>query len=934
MRLFMLVWLALGAILAGPVAAQAPKAAVAAAAPLSALVQAVDIPNESFTLPNGLRVVVHTDRKAPIVAVSVWFHIGSKDEPEGKSGFAHLYEHLLFYGSENNDENFFNKMNSIGATDLNGSTWLDRTNYYETVPTPALELALFLESDRMGHLLGAVTQEKIDAQRAVVQNEKRMGDNNPMGLTQYATLEALFPPGHPYRHSTIGSMADLAAASMSDVRSWFRNNYGPNNAVLVLAGDIDVATARPMVERYFGAIPRGPEIKRFPAPVPVWTTTRRLTMYDKIPTADIGFNWVVPGQLEADSILTNIATTVLAGGSSSRLYNDLVRDKKLAVSVSGGTQAFEKVSFASISATAAPGVDPKLLEARMDVLITEFLKTGPTADEVSRVATRAVAGTIRGLEQVGGDSGKAVTLAESALYAGDPNFFKTELARYAAATPETVLAAARKWLSRGDFRLTVMPGERPAAEEAPLPASAKPEDATPITRIKRMDAPKVAGLPDFAAPKIERATLSNGLKVELAQRDAVPVVRIMLNLAAGHGADDRAMLGVQGMALSLLDEGAAGMTGPQIAEARERLGASISAGASTDRTQLSLNALKPNLGASLALFADVVQRPDFPAAEVERVRGQTLAGIDQELSDPASTLQRLVSPLLYGTAHPYGVPSTGSGTPEGVKAVTRGALQAWHKRWVRPDNGIIHVVGDITLAELLPQLEASFGTWKPDAGLTKGSITFPPIPMATSARIILIDKPGSPQSYIRSGIVLPVKGKDDDIALGAAQTVLGGLPTSRLITNLRETKGWAYYAGSGLSSASEELVALTIAPVQTDKTGDSIAEIISDLDALASGKRPITQAERDEAVNSTIRSLPGDFESGGTLLGTMARNATLGRPDDYFAKLGARMEALTVADLNAAAKRLSSANLLWTVVGDRKLVEPQLKKLGLPVEVR
>lgn len=919
------------AALAAPAAAPAAPA-LPAPAPVAALVAAVDIPHDQFTLKNGLRVIVHTDRKAPIVAVSVWYHIGSKDEPAGKTGFAHLFEHLMFYGSENNDAVFFKKLEDVGATDSNGTTWFDRTNYFENVPTPALELALFLESDRMGHLLGAVTQAKLDAQRGVVQNEKRQGDNNPLGLTEYAKLAALFPDGHPYRHSTIGSMADLDNASLDDVRAWFAANYGPNNAVLVLAGDIDLKTARPLVEKYFGDIAAGPPVKRFDAPVPVWTTTRRETLNDQIPTPQLSRNWVLPGRLDPAQPLVDTAMAILAGGTSSRLYNDLVRDKKLAVAVGGGVQAFEKVSMAEIGVTVAPGVDPAVVEKRIDELMAAFLKDGPTADEVGRIATRAVSGTIRGLEAVGGFGGKAVTLAEGAVYAGDSNYYKRELAAYADATPASVAGAARRWLAQGDYRQTVLPGARPPAE-AVAPPRPPTAPAAPVPRVARMPEPRVGTSPLLGVAAIERATLANGMKVELARRDTVPLVRMLISFDAGFGADDRQRLGIQGLALNLLDEGAGGLTGPQIAEARERLGAGIGAGAAADRTRVSLDALKPNLAASLALFADIVQRPDFAPAELERVRGQTLAGIAREESDPASITRRLLPVALYGADHPYGVPGTGSGTVAGVKAVTRADLVAWHKRWLRPDNGQIFVVGDIAMAELKPLLEASFGGWQPDAAVAKETKTFPPIPEAKASRIVLIDRPGSPQSYIRGGVVLPVKGSDDPIALRAANDILGGLSTSRLNMDIREEKAWAYGVGSNFNDASERLYALIVAPVQTDRTGDSIAAMIADVKALRTDK-PIDQAERDKAINNSVRSLPGDFESGGALLGAIEKNAVYGRGDDYYGKLVPRLEALTPAQLNAAAQLLSTDRFTWFIVGDRKAVEPQLAKLGIPVEVR
>jgi len=909
--------------------ATASRAALPAPAPVAELVKSIDIPYERFTLDNGLRVIVHTDRKAPIVAVSVWYHIGSKDEPAGKTGFAHLFEHLMFGGSENNPGSYLKTLEGIGATQLNGTTWFDRTNYYENVPTPALPLALYYESDRMGHLLGAVTQAQLDIQRGVVQNEKRQGDNNPLGLTEYATLKALFPEGHPYRHSTIGSMADLDAASMADVRAWFKANYGPNNAVLVLAGDIDVATARPLVEKFFGAIPAGPEVKRYDAPVPVWTTTRTETLYDQIPTPQLSRNWVVPGWLDDDSTLVDIGLTILAGGSSSRLYNELVRDKKLAVGVSGGIQQFEKVSMASISTTLAEGADPKAVEAVIDRVLADFIKNGPTADEVSRVATRSAAGTVRGLEAV---SRKASKLAEGAVYAGDPDYYKKELAAVAAATPATIQAAAAKWLAKGDYRQTVLPGARPPAEAVAPPAT-PPAPAAPVPVTPRPPAPAVGGTPSLAVPEVTRATLSNGLKVELVTRPSIPVVRLALSFDAGFAADDREKLGVQGLGLGLLDEGAAGMTGPQIAEARERLGAGIGAGAGPDRTRLSLDALKPNLAASLALFADIVQRPDFKPADIERVRGQLLTGIALEEADPGSITTRILPVELYGSSHPYGVPSSGSGTTAGVKAVTRDDLLAWHRAWIRPDNATIFAVGDITMAELQPLLETSFGNWQTAAGVAKGTTPAVAVPAPKGSRIILVDRPGSPQSYIRGGVVLPVKGTDDPIALRAANDILGGLFSSRLNMDIREAKSWAYGVGSGIGSGKQRVSFQIVAPVQANRTGDAMAAIIADVKALRQAQ-PITPDERTAAIDNTVRSLPGEFESGGALLGALERNELLGRGDDYYGKLVPRLTALTPAQLNEAAKLLDTSDFTWVVVGDRKLVEPQLKQLGLPVEVR
>lgn len=939
--------------------APAPTAFLAATEPASvaALVKAVDIPYESFTLDNGLRVIVHTDRKAPVVAVSVWYHIGSKDEPKGKTGFAHLFEHLMFNGSENANEDFFKPLETVGATDLNGTTWFDRTNYFETVPTGALDMALFLESDRMGHLLGAIDKAKLDNQRGVVQNEKRQGDNEPYGLVEYAQLAALFPEGHPYRHSTIGSMADLDAASLDDVKNWFRSHYGPNNAVLVLAGDIDAATARAKAQKWFGDIARGPETPRPAVDVPTLKGPVDQVMKDRVAQTRIYRNWVVPGLNDPDLIPLDLGMDVLGGLASSRLDNALVRKARTAVSVTAGVQQFEKISIVEVTADVKPGVDAKLVAKQLDDLIADFVKKGPTADEVRRAATRQVAGEIAGLETVGGFSGKAVTLAEGAVYSGDPEKYKKDLLAAAAATPASIRAAVRKWLGRPAFRLVVEPGERTETDMAAAGGSAvaapgggmspryyrdpKMEGGAaapgisqtmqPKTAVDRSSFPKVEDIKDLTFPAIERTTLSNGVQVVFARRTTVPTVRLSISFDAGNAADPKAKLGTQGLMLSLLDEGAGKLDSIGIAEAQERLGAQISASATMDRTSVSMFALKANLAPSLDLLADIVQRPTFAPAEIERLRAQILAGISAENAQPRGIARRTLPILLYGKLHPYGVPMSGSGTEEGVKAVTRADLLAFHQTWIRPDNAKIFVTGDTTLDELKPLLEARFGSWAKPA-TAKGEKVFAMDRMARPARIVLIDRPQSPQSYIMAGQLLPTRGLDDPITLITANEVLGGSFLSRLNMDLRETKGWAYGAFTQVPMLRETMPLYLVAPVQTDKTGASIAAAIGDMKAFLAAKG-VDDEERERTINNQIRSLPGSFETSNDLLGALVQIDTLRRPDDYYAQLPARYRAMSAKQLDEAARAaIRPDNLIWVIVGDAAQVEPQLKDIGLPVE--
>ena len=914
-------------------------------ASLAALVAKVQIPFEQFALPNGLRVVVHTDRKAPLVHVGVWYAVGSVDEPVGRSGFAHLFEHLMFYGSEHHADDHFKPMEAIGATDFNGTTSFDRTNYFQTVPTPALDMALFLESDRMGWLLPALTQEKLDAQRKVVLNEKWQSDNEPGGLVQYHVLDALFGHDHPMGVSTIGKEEDLNAATLEDARAWFRSHYGPNNAVLVLAGDIDVETARPLVERWFGQIPSGPTPGRFAGGVPLRTETTRFEMRDKVATPRVSRMWAVPGRGEAEVVGLQIALAVMASGTTSRLYQALVRDERLAVSVGGSVSAHALAGIASLSAEVAPGVDPARVEARIDALLATFLQTGPTADEVDRVAMRAVSGTIRGLEKVGGFGGKGVALAEGLLYAGDPADYRRQLAGFASATPGTVRAAARRWLMRGDHRLTLLPGERspgdvslPRAERfvasLPEPAVASAAVGEPADRTRGL--PEAGPATDFILPAVERTVLSNGMRVVFARAQAVPVVRMTLSFPLGIAGDSATKPGTQRLMLALVDEGTDGrlgaLDGPMIAEMQERLGASIQASFSLDRTRFSLNALTPNLRQSLALFADVAQAPTFPADQIERSRVQALTALKREATDPTGMAYLALPELVYGAEHPYGRSFTGSGTRAGLSAVTRDDLLAFHRTALRPADATLFVVGDSRLDTLKPQLEAAFGDWRSsaDAGAARVADARP-VPVA-AGRIVLIDRPGAEQSMIVAAAATALSGTDDTLALDLANDVFGGLSSARLNQELRERRNWSYGAYSSLSPTRGAMPFIMTAPVETAATGQSISAMRTLL-ADMRGRRPPTTEEIARARANLIRSLPGSFETGGALLSALERNENLGRPDDYLETLPARLAAIPDSAVAAAQLPLPE-DLVWVVVGDKAAVLPQLEGRGLPLEVR
>ncbi|MGQ0558975.1 MAG: insulinase family protein [Sphingosinicella sp.] len=958
------------------------------------LLNRVNIPYETFTLDNGLRVIVHEDRKAPIVAVSIWYNVGSKDEPAGRTGFAHLFEHIMFNGSENAPGEYFEYTRAMGATDLNGTTWFDRTNYFQTVPRPALERALFLESDRMGHLLGALTQENLTNQIGVVQNEKREGDNQPFGLVEYAQLEALFPQGHPYRHSTIGSMADLSAATLDTARDWFRDNYGPNNAVLVLAGDIDAAEARPLVERYFGPIPRGTVNEPAQADVPTLPARVDQVMQDRVAYTRLYRNWVIPGLTHADTVPLSVGMTVLGGLASSRLDNLLVRGEQTAVAVTAGIQPFHRVGFVEVTVDVKPGQDADAVSRRLDQIITEFIAEGPTEDEVRRTVMRTLAGRISGLEQVGGFGGKAVALAEGMLYADDPDFYRNRLEALARTTPAQVTAAMQRWMNRPVYALRVNPGPREAYQEAPgvsgtrsganiaapsqrpryfrtpepgeqplaplpveqseqpmapltfaprdmqpigaadglLPGGAEEQGAAPLTFAPR-DMPPIGAAPVLDFPDIERARLSNGINIVYARRNVVPVTRLAVEFDAGIAADPANRLGTQSLMLNLLEEGTTSLNSIQIAEAQERLGADIGTGTSLDRTIVTLTALTPNLGPSLDLMSDIIRNPAFAPGEVERLRQQQLAGIAAEMTNPGAIAARALPSAVFGNDHPYAKPLTGSGSADVVRSLSRDELTRFHQTWIRPDSATIFVVSDLTLAQLVPLLEARFGSWAPPA-VPRGVKNFGALGRTDRSRIILIDRPQSPQSFIVAGQLLPVEGTQDLLVLNAANEVLGSNFLARINMELRERRGWSYGARGTVQLLEHQVPYFIQAPVQADRTGDSIREIQRLIRAFLAGEG-VQANELQRVIAGNTGQLAGQFETSAAVLGALRSNALYRRPDNYWEVIAGRYRGMTIQALDQAARQvINPDNFVWVVVGDAQRVRPQLEPLGLPIEVR
>src|SRR5579883_195942 len=767
----------------------------------------LDIPYKKFVLPNGLTLIVHEDHKAPIVAVNVWYHVGSKNEKPGKTGFAHLFEHLMFGGSENVKTTYINAFEKIGATDLNGTTNSDRTNYFETVPAPALDYALFLESDRMGHLLGSFDAKTLETQRGVVQNEKRQGENQPYGMAYETIQKATYPAAHPYSWTVIGSMDDLNAASLDDVKEWFRTYYGPSNATIAIAGDIDPETARAKVEKYFGDIPPGPPVAHQQVWIAKMTGTHRERLEDRVPQARIYKVWNVPQWGTPEEMYLELAARCLTQGKNSRLYKRLVYDEQVATQINAFVDGSEIGGQFIVQTTLKPGQDTAKVERAVDEELKRFIEGGPTADELDRAKTTYVAGFIRGLDRVGGFGGKSDVLAQGQVFTGDPAAYKNRLRYVQTATAAQVQSTAKAWLSDGQFVLEMVPF---------------PKFTSTPKGVDRSKLPEVTAAPESKLPKLHRATLANGLKVVLAERHDTPVVDASMLFDAGYAADQFANPGTATLAMTLLADGTKSRNALEISDELERLGAQLQANSRLDSSAVFLSALKPKLDESLALFADVLLNPSFPDADFQREKKLQLARIEQEKAQPLPMALRVLPALTYGREHAYGNPLTGSGTTASVSRITREDLIKFHSTWMRPNAATLVVAGDTSLPEMQPKLEKLFGEWRPGKTPQKNLAH---VSLPEKSAVYLIDRPGALQSYVIAGEAALPKNSPQEIATDLMNDLVGGTFSSRLNMNLREDKHWSYGARSLFYSAKGQQPFIAVAPVQTDKTRESLAEI-------------------------------------------------------------------------------------------------------------
>lgn len=883
---------------------------------------------EEFRLKNGLRVILHQDKSTPIVAVNLWYHVGSKNEIAGRTGFAHLFEHMMFQGSKSYDADYFTPLQEAGAN-INGSTTSDRTNYYEVVPSNFLELALYMEADRMGGLLEAMTVEKLNNQRDVVKNERRFRvDNQPYGTAGERIGEIMFPAGHPYNWSVIGSMEDLSAASLDDVKGFFRQYYVPNNASLVIAGDFDPKQAKAWTEKYFGSIARGADITRPNPAMPKLDKETRVSVEDPLaPLPRLSLVWHSVRQGDKDEAALDMLGSILSAGRGSRLQSNLVYNKELVQSIGAGNGTREVAGTFQVTALARPGKTLDEIEKEINVELERVKQAPPTADEMMRALNQIETGAIFGLQTV---LDRADALNSNATFFGKPDLFQKQLNDYRKVTPADIQRVANTYLTNNRLVMRFVPGKKGGMREMNAAANKPTSVAADAKKKSTPDAAKLpkAGLdPKFSLPPIEKTKLSNGLEVWMVRQTELPIVSMNMVFKTGGTFEAADKSGVSSLTATLLDDGTKTRTALEIANGLQSIGASLGAGSGWDSTNVSMSSLKKNLDAALDIYSDVIVNPIFPETELETIRKRALVGFIQRKSNPNAIAGTVYDRILYGKNHPYGRQLSGDETS--VKGITRADLVKSYESTFRPNNAVLIVVGDVDAKTLTPKLEKAFANWKPGA-IPTGKLP-DAIPLE-KAGIYLVDRPNSAQSVVSIGQVGVARDNPDYFPLQVLNSTLGG-SFSRLDMNLREGKGYTYGARSNFVYRRGAGPFTASADVQTAVTKESVAEFIKEIKGIR-GEIPITPQELESNKQRIIRGYPRGFETVGQISGQLSNLVVYGLNDSYFNEFISKVNAVTINDVNRVAnKYLTPDKLAIIIVGDRKVIEPGLKQLEYPIVI-
>ncbi len=888
---------------------------------------------EKATLPNGLEVILVEDHRLPIVAVNIWYHVGPANEAPGLTGFAHLFEHMMFAATRHVPRGLADRLlEGAGATDSNGSTDYDRTSYYDTVPSNQLELALWVHADRMGYLLDVLDQAALSNQQDVVRNERRQSvENRPYGIVEEALNHALFPKNHPYYASVIGSHADIQNAKLADVRDFFTRYYGPNNASIVIAGDIDKAKTRALVARYFGSFKRSAPVARPGVATPPITREQRITVRDRVELPRVYMAWLTPPAYKPGDAELAVTSQILAGGKSGRLYKNLVYRRQIAQEVAAAQNSYALTSTFVIDATARPGHAPAELEAAIDAELKALRDTGPSDAEVERARNTIETAMLTSIEKLGG-AGLANQMNQYNQYTGDPGYLARDLERLRRVSAADVRRAAQAYL-QPDARVVVagVPGTPELGPDVPAPAPPKPKpDAAAVAGINpdetwRRTPPKPGPAPKFTLPQGTSFKLPNGLTVIHHYNPALPLVAAELVVKSGSDANPDDHPGLAGFTAQLLQEGTATRSAPRIADEIAQLGAFLGSDSTADASTVSLLSLSSTFPQALDVLADVVQHPAFPTAEVERQRAARVGELARQRDEPALVAAVAAAGALYGPDHPYGYGQLG--TEQAIRATTREDLARFWRRHYVPSNAALIVAGSITRDELRSLAEARFGSW-PRA---QAAPAVPGDPAASKARLVIVDKPGAPQTALRVTQLAASRKTPDYPAMQVMNAALGGLFSSRINLNLREEKGYSYGVFSSFRYDRTPGPFTIAGSVRTDVTGASVSEIFREVRAMR--ERALPAPELAGARDSQVYSLPGQFETNSGVGASLAETFVFDLPLDYWHSLPDRFRSVSAAQVQAAAnKYLQPERMKVIAVGDRAKIVPQLQglKLGQP----
>ena len=899
----------------------------------------VVIPYARYRLDNGLTVILHEDRSDPLVHVDVTYHVGSAREEVGKSGFAHFFEHMMFQGSSNvGDEQHFKIVSESGGT-LNGTTNVDRTNYFQTVPANQLEKVLWLEADRMGFLLDAVTQEKFEVQRDTVKNERgQRVDNRPYGLLYERVGEALYPEGHPYSWSTIGYIEDLDRVDVNDLKRFFLRWYGPNNAVLTIGGDFDTAETLRWIGKYFGSIPRGPHVAMPEKPTVALDADRYISLEDNVALPLLHMAYPTVHRFHPDEAPLDVLMFLLGSGETSLLYKNMVKNQ-IAVQAGASHGCGELACVFAITAlpNSAAGKTLADLERIARQSLLEFEQRGASEDDLERARMDIVASMIYGLESV---AGKVRQLAYYQTLTGRSDYIAEDVARYENVTREDVMRTYQHYVGgKPAVVMSIVPhgqAELRASEDTWQRYQRQLPDYQGVSEqdlayrpasddFDRSVVPPAGSNPALTLPAIWRGELKNGIRVLGARNDEVPTTTIRLRIAAGQRNESLAQLGLAALAAGMLNEATERSSNEQLSDRLQKLGATISFGAGDNDTVATVRSLTRNLDATLAILAEKLMQPKFDPADFDRLKAQTLQAIETSKKEASPTADVVYRLLLFGAQNPIAYLDAGTSATVGALGVDD--ARDFYARHYSPANASLVVVSDLDQASVLRKL-AVLETWQ-GADVAKAPLAA--FPDTGKTKIYLVDKQGAAQSEIRIGKrALNFDATGAFYRAGLANFVLGGTFSSRINLNLREDKGYTYGARSGFSGEEDYGMFTARAGVRRDATAASIVEFEKEIrryakDGIAADELAFT---RNAIGNRDARS----YETPLQKLAFLSRILAYDLADDFVVRQNEILANVEAQELNAiVAEQLAMDDMVIVVVGDRSAVQPELEALGYEI---